>query len=203
MKDISLKNESASHNFSLKGNQQMLWTLYPSQYLPQRHRTQTGQSLEISSADESTASRSRSSRTLRSSLPYKVFVAQLTHSFMRSISSRKVPCKSCCGLSSPQSKESITNFRPNSFVPIPQKILEILVFDSIKPNLLKLYSFWVEAHAHLIIHDHLIRQLDHFEVKGVAETSAKLLIISRMYVCSRRWRIYQCMHSKEFSALTF
>jgi hypothetical protein len=110
---------------------------------------------------------------------HRVLAGPLTHLFVCSISSRQVPSRWKQAIVTPIPKitnPSVTDFRPISLLPIPSKILEFLVLDSIKPKLLNLYGdnqFGFRPgsstlDAHLAIHDHITRELDHLEVKGVA-----------------------------------
>ena len=108
-----------------------------------------------------------------------VLVGPLTHLFSCSIISCKVPQKWKQAIVAPIPKvknPSLTDFRPISLLPIPSKILESIVLDSIKSKLLNLYGpnqygFRPGAStldAHLATHDHVTRLLDQRDVKGVA-----------------------------------
>ena len=71
---------------------------------------------------------------------------------------------------------TVTDFRPISLLPIPSKMLESIVLDSIKQELINMYGdnqFGFRPgsstlDAHLAIHDEVTRQLDSPETCGVA-----------------------------------
>jgi len=108
-----------------------------------------------------------------------VIAAPLTHLFACSISSRSVPSrwKQAIVVPIPKVKNpSVSDFRPISLLPIPSKMLETLVLNSVKQEILNTYGdnqFGFRPgsstlDAHLAIHEEVTRKLDLPETCGVA-----------------------------------
>lgn len=108
-----------------------------------------------------------------------VLSGPLTHLFACSISSCSVPEKWKQAVVVPVPKvsnPSVTDFRPISLLPIPSKMLESIVLDSVKQELINTYGdnqFGFRPgsstlDAHLAIHDEITRHLDCPETSGVA-----------------------------------
>ena len=106
-----------------------------------------------------------------------VLAAPLTHIFAESILFSKVPVRWKAATVSPIPKvrnPSLADFRPISLLPLPSKMLEKIVLDSIKGHLIDLYGenqfgFRPQSlNAHLAIHDYVTRSIDSSFCDGVA-----------------------------------
>ena len=117
-----------------------------------------------------------SSRLLRMS--HGVLSGPLTHLFALSISNRKIPTKWKMAYITPipkTQKPTLNDFRPISLLPIPSKILELLVLKSVKQQLINLYGkeqFGFRPgsstlNAHLEIHDFVTCHIDSVTSAGV------------------------------------
>lgn len=107
-----------------------------------------------------------------------VLAGPLTHLFSLSVSTGEVPSRWKLANIAPlpkKSRPSIRDFRPISLLPIPSKMLEMLVLRSVKTKLLTLYGsnqFGFRPgsstlDAHLAMQDFVTRQLDISSVKFV------------------------------------
>ena len=108
-----------------------------------------------------------------------VIAAPLTHLFAMSISTCSVPAKWKSANVAPLPKcrnPSLDDFRPVSLLPISSKLLEQLVLDSVKTELVSLYGDnqygfrpgSSALNAHIAIHDCITRYLDSPSCDGVA-----------------------------------
>ena len=108
-----------------------------------------------------------------------VLAGPITHLFCMSIEACKVPrqWKKALVIPLPKKKNpSLTDFRPISLLPIISKLLERLVLNSVKQDLLKLYGpnqFGFRPgsstlHAHISMHDFITSQLEIDSTCGVA-----------------------------------
>ena len=110
---------------------------------------------------------------------HDVLAAPLTHLFAESILTCTVPVKWKTANVSPIPKcanPSISEFRPVSLLPIPSKVLETIVLDSVKSRLVDLYGdnqFGFRPgsstlNAHVAIHDFITRIMDSPQCDGIA-----------------------------------
>lgn len=128
-------------------------------------------------SNKSSGNDNLSTRLLKFS--HDVIAAPLTHLFAESILHSTVPARWKAAKISPIpkcTKPSLADFRPVSLLPIPSKMLEKIVLDSIKTQLISLYGksqygFRPKSstlNAHLVIHDYVTRSIDSSCCDGVA-----------------------------------